>query len=169
MLSLLLAQTPLPYTTVLANDIQYGVIDVRGQQEPTYNLEVEPIIPTSIRTITSPEDVAYHTVTGHTPQLEDIPTQQEVIDKIIKAFPDALIMVEIARCESTLDPTADRAGLGVDVGLFQINQVHLAELNLLGLDRRNIDDNITFARLLYDRAGTQPWYMSEYCWGKYYA
>ncbi len=94
-------------------------------------------------------------------------TPSEVEAKILKAFPDAPIMLEVARCESGLDPLADREHLNVDVGLFQINQVHLVRLNELGLERRNIDDNITYARLLYDGSGLSAWYMSKDCWGKF--
>lgn len=94
-------------------------------------------------------------------------TPLTVEEKILKAFPDVPIMVEVARCESQLDPLADRGNLNVDVGLFQINKVHNEKLAELGLDRRNIDDNITYARLLFDKAGLQPWYMSKDCWSKY--
>lgn len=91
----------------------------------------------------------------------------DVVDKIITAFPDAPIMVWVAKCESELNPTADRANLNVDVGLFQINQVHLSRLNSLGMDRRNVDDNIAYARMLYNESGLGPWYMSKHCWEKY--
>lgn len=88
-------------------------------------------------------------------------------EKILRAFPDAPIMVEVARCESQLDPLADREHRNVDVGLFQINQVHSPTLDKLGLDRRNTDDNITYARMLYDSEGLRPWHMSKHCWSKF--
>lgn len=90
---------------------------------------------------------------------------QEVIDAIIKTFPDEPVMVEIARCESKLNPSADR--LGIDGGLFQINQVHLATLKKLGLDRYNLQDNLTYTKILHSQAGLTPWNMSRYCWGSY--
>lgn len=90
-----------------------------------------------------------------------------VEEKILRAFPNAPIMVEVARCESSLDPLADREDRNVDVGLFQINQVHLPRLAELGLDRRDIDDNIAYAKMLYDYNGLRDWYMSEHCWAKY--
>lgn len=99
------------------------------------------------------------------------PDQEYVVDKILQFFPDAPIMVQVARCESGLNPQADRltydGRTGIDVGLFQINQVHLATLNKLGLDRYDLYDNLTFARMLYDTNGTRDWYMSEHCWGRY--
>lgn len=94
-------------------------------------------------------------------------TPNTVEEKILKAFPDVPIMVEVARCESQLDPLADRGNLNVDVGLFQINQVHNETLVELGLDRRDIDDNIAFARILFDQSGLAPWYMSKNCWAKF--
>lgn len=90
---------------------------------------------------------------------------QEVIDIIVNTFPEEPVMVEVARCESELDPSADRRG--IDGGLFQINQVHLPTLAELGLDRYNLHDNLTYSRILYDEQGLRPWYMSRYCWGKY--
>jgi len=92
-------------------------------------------------------------------------SKEEVRMKILETFPNAPIMVKVAACESGLNPLADRGGLNVDVGLFQINQVHLDRLNELGLDRRDIDDNLKYARMLYDEQGLDPWYMSEHCWG----
>lgn len=98
------------------------------------------------------------------PEREYTPEQVDVVVKILETFPEEPTMVRIAWCESHLNPNADRQNLGVDVGLFQINQIHLPELYQLGLDRWNIDDNIKFTKVLYDRAGLQPWYMSTHCW-----
>lgn len=99
-----------------------------------------------------------------------IPSRQislSIEEEILRVFPDAPIMVEVARCESNLDPLADRENRNVDVGLFQINQVHLPTLAELGLDRRNTIDNLTYARMLYDWNGLNDWYMSRDCWSKY--
>jgi hypothetical protein len=137
-----------------------GTQDVSELQEPTYSpIDEQLLTAVSTHTLSPKPKLAYQHQREYTPE------QLVVVEKILEAFPEAPEMVEVARCESDLNPLADRANLNVDVGLFQLNQVHLAELNRLGLDRRNIDDNITYARLLYDQAGTQPWYMSQYCWG----
>jgi len=85
-----------------------------------------------------------------------------VKQEILKVFPDAPIMVEVARCESNLDPKADRKG--IDGGLFQINQIHSRELEKFGLDRYDLHDNLAYARMLYDQSGLGPWYMSKHCW-----
>lgn len=90
---------------------------------------------------------------------------QEVIDAIISHFPEEPVMVEVARCESKLNPSADRKG--IDGGLFQINQVHLPALAELGLNRYDLEDNLAYSRILYNEQGLGPWYMSRYCWGKY--
>lgn len=94
-------------------------------------------------------------------------TTDAVVEAILEVFPDAPIMVEVARCESNLNPLADRENRNVDVGLFQINQVHLERLSSLGLDRRDIDDNLAYAKMLYNESGLQPWYMSEHCWSRH--
>jgi len=88
---------------------------------------------------------------------------QEVIDSILKTLPP--IMVEVARCESGLNPLANR--VGVDLGLFQINQIHRPRLRELGLDEMTLEDNLTFANMLYESQGLNPWYMSEHCWRRY--
>lgn len=99
------------------------------------------------------------------------PDKQYVVDRILETFPEAPIMVQVAMCESGLNHRADRltndGRTGIDVGLFQINQVHLATLNRLGLDRYDLEDNLTYARMLYDANGLRDWYMSEHCWAKY--
>lgn len=134
-------------TTIPVADIN-NIQDVNGLQESTYTSEEE-----QVDTATSTHRVATKLVYD-----EDV-----VIQKILDKFPEAPIMVEVARCESNLNPSASRKG--IDQGLFQINQVHLATLERLGLDPLDLEDNLTYARILYDEAGTQPWYMSEHCWG----
>lgn len=93
---------------------------------------------------------------------QDCTTPECVKEEILKVFPDAPIMVDVARCESNLNPKADRDG--IDGGLFQINQIHQRELDKLGLDRYDLQDNLTYARILYDKSGLAPWYMSKSCW-----
>lgn len=131
--------------------------------ENTYSpdvVEVTPLPPTqeTIAT-TTPMNMA-----GTTPVYQQYDTE-EVVAKILKVLPP--IMVYVAKCESGLDPLADRQKLNVDVGLFQINQVHKARLAELGLDRRDIDDNIAYTVMLYNESGLGPWYMSKHCWDKY--
>lgn len=66
----------------------------------------------------------------------------------------------IAYCESGLNPVAvnksNKNGT-TDGGVFQINSVHLPRLKELGLDKYDVEDNVAFARMLYDESGWQPW------------
>jgi hypothetical protein len=152
----------IPSTTIPAMHSFNKMQDVSELHESTYIPEDEPVntaSSTHTQSAQPTKEVAYH------PQRQYTAEQIAVAIEILKVFPDAPIMVEVAWCESHLTPTADRANLGVDVGVFQLNQVHLNRLAELGLDRWNLHDNIAFARMLYDESGLQPWYMSEYCWG----
>ncbi len=125
-------------------------------QEPTYT-PTDELTATSTSRIEPPDEEYLAEIKGYTPD------KQEVVQAILSVFPDAPVMVKVAECESNLNPKADRKG--IDGGLFQINQIHLPKLNELGLDRYDLQDNLTYARLLFDQAGLQPWYMSEHCWG----
>lgn len=98
------------------------------------------------------------------PQEDEIKveTETEKIERLVKeTFYDAPIMVKVARCESGFRNVPSKTG---DYGPFQINQVHLKRLQELELDRTKIEDNIKYARMLYDESGTGPWYMSKHCW-----
>jgi len=134
-------------------------------EAPTYKQESESVNTTKEEQVLTP--VSPH-LTG---SVIDITSMDEVKQAILNVFPDAPIMVQVAKCESGLNPLADRINYdgrtGIDVGLLQINQVHLRRLNELGLDRKNIHDNLEYSRMLYDEQGLGPWYMSEHCWGPY--
>lgn len=97
--------------------------------------------------------------------LIEIETEEQRVERLVREeFIDAPIMVEIARCESNFKNVKGR--YSDDYGVFQINYVHLKTLSNLGLDRTVVEDNIAFARVLYNEQGTQPWYSSEHCWNK---
>jgi len=87
-------------------------------------------------------------------------------------FADIPIMIEVARCESTFRHTlADGSVLtgrvdGRDTGVMQINTYyHAATAERLGLDVFDLEDNMAYARHLYERQGLQPWSASQPCWG----
>lgn len=133
------------------------------QLENTYSpeqAEVTPL-PTTQETIATTTPMNMAGTTAVYPHYG----KEEIVAKILKVLPP--IMVYVAKCESGLDPLADRQKLNVDVGLFQINQVHKARLAELGFDRRDIDDNIAYTVMLYNESGLGPWYMSKHCWEKY--
>jgi len=106
-------------------------------------------------------------------QIEVSYTKESIIEKVRQAFLDAPIMLEVARCESQYKITAHNTTLNTDGttdgGIFQLNSVHDEELALLGLNKFDPEDNIKFARILYDRSGLKPWKSSRDCWGKYIA
>lgn len=80
-------------------------------------------------------------------------------------------MIQVARCESTFrhilsDGTVLRGMVDpADVGVMQINErYHGVRAKEMGLDLTDIYDNMTYARDLYERQGTQPWNASAPCW-----
>jgi hypothetical protein len=55
-----------------------------------------------------------------------------------------------------------------DKGVMQINTVYHDEVaKKLGLDLDNLDDNVAYARYLYEKKGAQPWISSSACWAKF--
>lgn len=88
-------------------------------------------------------------------------------------FSDIPILARIAGCESHYRHL-DRSGStlrGVenrfDVGVMQINLLyHEEDAKELGLNLHNLDDNVAFARHLYERQGAKPWMSSSACWAK---
>lgn len=86
-------------------------------------------------------------------------------------FSDIPVMIQIARCESTFRHTlADGTVLKgrvdpADTGVMQINKrYHQASASKLGLDLEDLNDNMAYARDLYERQGTRPWSASAPCW-----
>lgn len=88
-------------------------------------------------------------------------------------FSDIPVLQKVAMCESTdrhfnKDGKVRRGAVNAyDVGVMQINELyHDKEAKALGLDLENIDDNVAFARHLYERSGSKPWVSSAPCWDK---
>jgi hypothetical protein len=101
------------------------------------------------------------------PKTETEPIKETELERL---YEDAPIMKKIAECESG-DRQFNKNGdplpgqLSKDIGRFQINYVHWKEARRMGIDLKTEAGNAKFARMLYERSGTQPWYMSEHCWG----
>ena len=73
---------------------------------------------------------------------------------------DAQTALAVAQCESGFKQSAyndKNVTPTYDSGIFQINSIHQKRLDELGLDKWNVEDNIRFARMLYDESGWQPW------------
>lgn len=85
-----------------------------------------------------------------------------VEDKIRLAFPDAPVMVEIARAESQFNPSAKNPN-STATGLFQILIGTWHGYGCTG-ERTDPEDNIACARIIYDQDGTTPWMASSYHW-----
>lgn len=89
-------------------------------------------------------------------------------------FADIPIMTKIARCESR-NRHLDRSGnvlkgekTPLDRGVMQINlYYHEETARKLGLDLHDIDDNVAYARYLYEKYGAKPWMSSSSCWSKF--
>lgn len=97
-------------------------------------------------------------------------TTEQVVREYFKDIP---VMVQIARCESTFRHTlADGSVLrglvdNADLGVMQINtRYHGARAVELGLDLKKIEDNMAYARYLYEKEGTRPWNASAPCWNR---
>ena len=91
-------------------------------------------------------------------------------------FSDVPIMVEIARCESHMrhygtDGEVIRGEIDRgDIGVMQINErYHRKTAEKFNLDIDTLEDNMVYARKLYEREGTKPWISSMKCWGKHVA
>lgn len=84
------------------------------------------------------------------------------VEQAIKeTFPDAPIMVEVARCESQFDPVAYNAtNDSHDRGLFQISEKYHG----VGEEMYDVEKNLQYARKLYDEQGLKPWIWSKHCW-----
>jgi hypothetical protein len=84
-------------------------------------------------------------------------------EKILMVFgEDGEIMIEVAMCESGMNPLAENPNSSA-TGLFQIlSQLHQVKKQWL----KNPDTNMVMAKQLFDASGTNPWNASKHCWGK---
>lgn len=99
--------------------------------------------------------------------VQEIKEVKEVVvlsvkEKVEQVFFDAPEMVRIAGCESGyrhLKPDGEvLVSPTGDYGVMQINAAsHQKRMEELGLDIRDIDDNLAYARKLYDEQGSSPW------------
>ena len=89
-------------------------------------------------------------------------------------FADMPLMARIAKCESRNRHFNSRGQVlrgevtPLDRGVMQINLFyHEKTATKLGLDVHNIDDNVAYARYLYEKEGAKPWMSSSACWSKF--
>ena len=94
-------------------------------------------------------------------------------EDIVRAyFKDIPVLAEIARCESSFQhELADGSILSgktdpADTGVMQINKrYHQAAANAMQLDLDDLQENMEYARHLFETQGTRPWSASMPCWG----
>lgn len=86
-------------------------------------------------------------------------------------FEDIPVMIEIARCESEFkhyhtDGTVRKNMQGSSAtGVMQIMaSIHRRVAANLGFDIDTPEGNMQYARYLYEKNGTWPWFASKYCW-----
>lgn len=101
----------------------------------------------------------------------EVTEKEIIINKIKEVFgKDADIAIKVATCESSLRQFDDKGQVVKsktgDSGLFQINQVHKKQLDEMKLDPDKLEDNIKYAKHLFDRNGLRDWSMSKHCWSK---
>lgn len=98
----------------------------------------------------------------------------EIEESVREYFSDIPVMVDVAYCESRfvhVDPQTGGVMRGwlnsKDLGVMQINERYHGEAALkMGLDLHVLEDNMAYARYLYDTQGLQPWSASRHCWSR---
>ncbi|MDP3803921.1 MAG: hypothetical protein Q8Q87_00045 [Candidatus Omnitrophota bacterium] len=88
-------------------------------------------------------------------------------------FKDTPIMAEIAKCESRFRHLGRNGKVlrgevaREDLGVMQINEFyHEERADKLGIDLHTLDGNLAYAKWLYNKEGTAPWFASSKCWQK---
>ena len=97
--------------------------------------------------------------------------QKRIEAYIRKEFADTPILIEIARCESTLRhfDSDGKVVRGIvdkrDTGVMQINLYYHADTaKQLDIDLHTVEGNVAYAKYLYGKYGTKPWSASKSCW-----
>jgi hypothetical protein len=94
------------------------------------------------------------------------------VEGMVRAtFADAPAMIKVAECESKFRQFTDAGNVlhgGMDgkmIGVYQLyGDVHRQAALNLGFDIDTMLGNISYARYLYDKQGTDPWMSSFSCW-----
>ncbi len=135
---------------------------------PTVAIELDTDM--HIQTVEAYEGIAeVHKTAPQTRSTNDTASTEE---KVREYFKDIPIMIEVARCESGfthIDPNTHEVKRGhlnaQDIGVMQINEMyHRATARAMGLDIDDLEDNLAYARHLYETQGLQPWNASNGCW-----
>ncbi|MDE1924798.1 MAG: hypothetical protein KGH79_01285 [Patescibacteria group bacterium] len=105
--------------------------------------------------------------------LNPMPQAQTVQQYVENYFADEPIMIKIAECESHFQQLSSDGSIyrgkidNEDIGVMQINEHYQGSIaQKLNIDIYSLQGNLTYARYLYEKQGTQPWSSSKPCWGK---
>lgn len=128
----------------------------------------------SSATAISAEPIEYGQMTEITVEAEKVAISVSDTERIVREyFKDIPVLIQVARCESTFRHTLSDGSVlqgkvdSADTGVMQINKrYHAGTAEKLGLDLNDIEDNMAYARYLYEQQGTQPWKASAPCWNK---
>ena len=104
---------------------------------------------------------------------EQVVTAETNTEKAVREyFSDIPVMIQVARCESAFRHTLEDGTVlrgkvdGRDTGVMQINSFyHSKAAAELGLNLSDLEDNMAYARYLYETQGIQPWSAASSCWG----
>lgn len=106
-------------------------------------------------------------------ELETTEPKKDVEAFVRSYFQDIPVMISIAKCESTFMHTLTDGSVikgkvdNADTGVMQINlRYHEARAEALGFNVHKLEDNLAYARKLYEEQGTKPWNSSAACWQK---
>src|SRR5690606_29289590 len=99
-------------------------------------------------------------------------TDSKNVEKFVNDyFADVPLLAKIAKCESRYRQYDSKGDVlkgeqnRSDRGVMQINLYYHGDTAAkLGLDVHNIDDNVAYARHLYEKQGSKPWNSSSKCW-----
>lgn len=98
-----------------------------------------------------------------------ITVQSEVHRLSLKYGQNEQLVEKIIACEGRMYPKNTlhyNTNGTVDKGPLQINSVHTAEMEKLGLDINNWQDSLEYGFILLKEEGLSPWSASKTCWSK---
>jgi hypothetical protein len=132
------------------------------------------VIAVSGATAIDTQPIAYGQITETTVEAEKVAISVSDTERIVREyFKDIPVMIQVAKCESHFRHELSDGSIlkgrvdPADTGVMQINKrYHESTAIKLGLNLENIEDNMAYARYLYETQGTKPWNASAPCWSK---
>jgi hypothetical protein len=132
------------------------------------------VIAVSGATAIDTQPIAYGQITETTVEAEKVAISVSDTERIVREyFKDIPVMIQVAKCESHFSHELSDGSIlkgkvdPADTGVMQINKrYHESTAIKLGLNLENIEDNLAYARYLYEKQGTKPWNASAPCWSK---